>query len=456
MSMTLDRPIKFTDWPRFQTYASRIHYLDSYSDEGDHYSIDLYPSPECLKALVLAKPSNIVSFCPRMHCLNWVGLMEQHSEMAFECMPLFMGAATHEVTFSLDGLSTAGLSLVQSILYNFSGLRCITIHSNDLANKPAVENALTELLSCGKDLCEVSLPYSPLSQPVAEHLAGFEHLRGLTVTLDERIFSTQASGFCALKRLEVDCTTFRAISSLIRMLKSPLETATFQVNDGVLEPQELARTFEMMKLHILHPHLRSIHVAACRSRIEPQGAFIGENVLQPLLVFSNLSLIDLYITAPMELGDTIVREMASAWPRLSVLILSSGGYFLKSSITLVGLIPLFRLPHIHHISIAIKNSTIDPAADLASLKTQKSKLRLLDLQNSIIDEVGPVAALLSKFAPNLRRILSWGQTVSDNAGMNPESAKKYRQRWTEVARLVPVIAAVRREERAAALAGLVS
>ncbi|KAF7978625.1 hypothetical protein HWV62_45112 [Athelia sp. TMB] len=454
--LILDRPIKSTDWSRFQTYASRIHYLDRDSDEALHFPIDLCLSPEYLKALVFAKPSNVASFCPRMHCLNWDSLMEVNSEMAFECMPLFMGAATQEVTFSLDGLRTAGLSLAQSILYNFPGLRCITIQSDRRTNKPAVEDALTELVSHGMDLREVSVPNSPLPQPVAEHLAGFEHLQRLTVMVDERILSTQASGFRALKYLKVSSKTFRAIPSLVQMLISPLETAMFQVCDGVLEPQELARTFEMMKLHSLHPHLRSIRVSAFRSRVEPRGAVIGENVLQHLLVFSNLSDIRLYTTAPMELSNTIVQEMASAWPQLSLLILSEVGCFQGSSITLAGLIPLFCLPRINSISIAIGDSTIDPDATLAFSQTQEGTLRWLNLQDSIIDEIGPVAALLSKFAPNLEYIHSWNKTATDNARVDPQSAKEYRRRWTEVARLVPVIAAVRQEERAAVLAAVAS
>ncbi|KAF7973485.1 hypothetical protein HWV62_15098 [Athelia sp. TMB] len=432
-----NRPIKPTDWSRFQTYSTRIHHF--ICDE----SYDEFPSHEGLQALVCAKPPNIVSFFSSVQRLDWHRLVKPSDE-AFQCMPFFMSAATQRITFTLDGLGETGMSLVRSILYNFPGVRHVDIQGFHDRNRSETEDALSELFSHGQDLCDVKIGGS-LPQIILKHLAGFEHLKRLAIGVNDNSLSTQVSGFHALENLRVFSKTFRITSRLIPMLKSPLDTVYLAILCGVEEPQELANIFELMKLHLSHPHLRKLTIRTCHSSLEPPGTHIDHKALQHLFVFSNLSHVELLVEAPMCFNNTTVLEMVSAWPQLSCLILGLRGRIRKASITPAGLIPLFCLPRLIKISIAIDGLTIDASPQHTTSRTHISVLRSLDLQNSAISEAEPMAAFLSKFAPNLKDIRSWGHNGVYGSWATRELTEEYKRRWKEVARLVPLFAAAQEE-----------
>lgn len=300
----------------------------------------------------------------------------------------------------------------------------------------------------------------PLSRLVAEHLAGLDHLKKLSVTVDHHISSTKTTGFHALVCLCLSSSTCQWMSFAVRMLTSPpLENVQLHIRGSVPVPGELADTFEAMKLHCSHSNLRNLSAVSLYERPESPSA-IDQTTIQPLLAFSNLSVLELrFKNVPFRMGNQIVREMATSWPRLRVLVLGSyntGGWFLSSEITPSGLVPLLRLPCLTMLSISINASAVDVTEDVTAPEPTEvnTKLRYLNLQDSIIDDATRVAAFLSKFTPNLKTITSWDNQTPQNAGISSRLAKEYETRWEEVARLVPVFAAVREEERARGAASL--
>ncbi|KAF7973486.1 hypothetical protein HWV62_15100 [Athelia sp. TMB] len=439
--LRLNRPIKPTDWSRFQTYAARIHHFI------DDRLLNESPGTDCLQALVCAKPPNVATFFPHVHSLDWNYLVGPSDEV-FQCMPFFMSAATKKISFSLGSLRTTGLSLAQSILHNFPGVRHLDICGLHAINRPPIEDALSELFSHGQGLCDVKVDCF-LLPPTIKHLAGFKHLKRLEMIVDDRGVSTQVSGFRVLECLRVSGETFRIISGLIAMLQSPLETVFLTTIGGVVKPQELAGTFELMSIHCSHAHLRTLTVQTLVTSLEPPDACIDHRVLQHLFVFFNLSHVELLIDAPVSLDNKTVRQMAAAWPQLSHLTLGGDGWFRRTSITPAGLIPLFYLPRLTTLSISIDASTIDGASQPVPTQIIRGALRSLDLQYSIINDAGPMAAFLSKFAPNLEDIQAWADDWTQTVGVSEELAQEYQSRWKEVARLVPLFVAVREEERGA-------
>lgn len=413
---------------------------------------DEYPGAECLQALLGAKPPEIVTFCPHMHSIDWARLWEP-SEEAFQCMPLFMSPATEKVTFSLMDLKTIGLSLMQALFHNFPGLQHVEILGISTRQQTAVDKALSEMFSHGQALCSIRMSAS-LTQTIAESLTGLAHLNLLEAKLDDRSVFAQSSRFRALTSLEVRSETFRATSNFLCMLASPLETARFRLWEGVLEPDELTRTFEVMKLHCSHPHLSGLNIFTLDSRVEPPGSCINDGVLRPLLVFSNLSRLELHLTARTDISNSFLREMASAWPRLSTLVLNTTGWLQKSSITPAGLIPLLGLPCLTIISIAIDASIIDSTAQPAIDGTVTGALIHMMLQDSAVEDnnIRPMAIFLAKFAPNLKGIDSWNDDIAPSTNDSMEVRKKYRKRWEQIAHLVRDLIAASEQEKTEATA----
>lgn len=299
----------------------------------------------------------------------------------------------------------------------------------------------------------------PLSKLAAERLARLDQLKMLSVTVDHRISSANTNGFHALVWLSISSSACQWMSSAMRMLSfSPLEKVQLYIQGGVPVPGELADTFEAMKLHCSHSHLQKLIAVSVHEPLEPPRA-IDDTVMQPLLAFSNLSVLEFrFNNVPFRMSNQIIREMANSWPRLRTLILGSyhtGGWGLGcSEITPAGLIPLLLLPCLTVLSISINASTVDVEEDIATPGPTKvnTNLESLNLQDSIISDAAQMhmAEFLSKFTPNLKTISSWDNHSTQNAGIFSELAKG----WKEVARLVPVFVAAREEERSRGTASL--
>ena len=74
------------------------------------------------------------------------------------------------------------------------------------------------------------------------------------------------------------------------------------------------------------------------------GEFIiGGSILEPLLSFPNLTVVELDLPCVFDIGDGQVRAMAEAWPRLRRLQLGAlVGWHLSSSVTCTGILSLVR------------------------------------------------------------------------------------------------------------------
>ena len=371
-------------------------------------------------------------------------------------IPVFMGAASTQITFGMTGLDLPALSLVQSLLYRFPSIREITITnlSPDMSDlQPSlVSEALSHLFSHCQGLQAAEFSGGPLPLGVVEHLAN-SGLKKLLAILDDSIITSQASGYHALEHLQIYSHKLQTISSFIRMLHSPLRNATFILDKSTgiaLAPVELTHMFDTMKMHCSLPDLRTLIVSAQYMKLEPR-TLIDESVLRPLLAFRNLSSVELSVEGPIHLGNAMIVEMAAAWPRLSSLQLGSSTWTQKSSVTLTGLLPLLELPELSKLWIAVDTSFIDPEFAACPQKIN-TKLRFIDFLDSIVEDAELTAAWLSHHVHNIDTILGWEAEVMyirSFDGITSEMATEYREMWDDVARRVR-IANIKKKERARA------
>ncbi|KAJ3478849.1 hypothetical protein NLI96_g9473 [Meripilus lineatus] len=112
------------------------------------------------------------------------------------------------------------------------------------------------------------------------------------------------------------------------------------------------------------------------------------------------------------LGDQALETIALAWPNLRSLDLRDN--YRSKPTTLLGLVPLVKhCPDLVSLSVSIsfRQPSIAPT-DLAGIRCSNPHLDYLHFQDSIINELecDPVASLLSRLFPNLRRIrlYEWG------------------------------------------------
>lgn len=182
----------------------------------------------------------------------------------------------------------------------------------------------------------------------------------------------------------------------------------------------LEQTFYAIGQHCSHLHLKDLKVQPkyphCHS------SFIEAAALKPLLAFRNLSSLYLELKNPFRIGNQAVREMVSAWPQHTSLIIGVQGWSEASSITPAGLVHLLHLPHLHTLSFTMDASKVDVdfISDSANALPNNTVIRSLDLQNSIINDVEAMTMLLSIVTPNVQNILAY----------------PHQDRWSEVMVLV--------------------
>ena len=93
----------------------------------------------------------------------------------------------------------------------------ISAFFGELADPLAAE-ALPDFFSHGQALRRAEIVNITLSEPVAQYLAGFEHLAWLSVFLDHRWSPSQISGFQALVDLNIHQKNMKLLSGCLSCL----------------------------------------------------------------------------------------------------------------------------------------------------------------------------------------------------------------------------------------------
>lgn len=384
----------------------------------------------------------MLSLCPRVRSLDWDMMAMRHSETLY--MPLFMGLDTIKITFSLKGMGASHLSVLQSIPRDFPMLQHIVI-LDDVDDK-RFGDALSEFLSNNKELH--TLLSGTLPPRVVQHLVDLPNLHFVAMRITRCFPSSQSLGFAQLGKLCLHSTSISTTTSLFNMMASPLRQFILHMTDTVIRSSELTNLFQAMCVHCSHPTLEHVHFDMAQAESE-LGLFFDESILKPLLSFVNLQAVKLYSPRPFQIGNEMIREISAAWPQLRLLTVNSTDPVNSSQITPAGLIPLLCLTHLRSLSIIVNASIVDytlqPSPGACTINTA---LTHLELQNSTVENSASVAAFLSAFLPRLNKITSW----DSEQVVNTVEGKKYRARWDEVARLVPIIAEVRQVERSAVVA----
>lgn len=134
-----------------------------------------------------------------------------------------------------------------------------------------------------------------------------------------------------------------------------------------------------------------------------QEIVINGSILAPLLIFTNLTVLELDIRCAFDLGDPEIMSMADAWPRLRRLQLGSLlGWHLPSRITYDGFLHLLlKCPDLEYLAFAL-----DPASNIPSnIKTGhiNKKITYLYVGDSKIEPYNgfePIGKLLATVLPN--------------------------------------------------------
>ena len=159
--------------------------------------------------------------------------------------------------------------------------------------------------------------------------------------------------------------------------------------------------------------------------------------ISPLLHFQNISEFDCGGTN-LDLGDDDVIRIAKAWPRLKTFMIDSSPNPSKPRSTLHALATLaMHCPELEFLVISIDATIVIDYEDKGQPGKGRfdSRLRKLNVGHSPIDDPDRVAAFIADIFPNVTKM-----------SVACESHAVNKQKWKEVERMLPVLAASRRQE----------
>lgn len=381
---------------------------------------------------------------PNIRTLDWcMALFNTTNDEIFAYLPLFMGPNTKRLSIFSRGLSFSSFSLLKSLPRAFPGITHFTF------NFPLVG----DIMSISHiDYAQWGLQSLRTSEVLPRHvIMGLSNtsLRALTAMIggsdwDNLSETAELGGFACMEELCITSISMKACTSLMGiMAMSPLSTLDVTIIEiAIPQSSNFAKFIRVISTHGSLTTLRFKH----RSGMVARSLVVNEHTLTPLLLLNNLVYVHINVAA-IGFGNRMVRKMANAWPKLVSLDLCEGGWAGESQITLAGLLPLIKLPALRELSIPINASVVDYTLGALPVDTPSTNLLQLRLHDSIIEDPFAVAAFLSDLFPNLITINAWETDVIASIAISQEAKQQYAARWKEVARLVPLLVKVRRQER---------
>lgn len=169
--------------------------------------------------------------------------------------------------------------------------------------------------------------------------------------------------------------------------------------------------------------------------------WITSSQIRPLLLFSNLTVVQLSTPRGFSLDDTTVADMARAWPHLQTLNLFASDYHthIPSTLPLSALLHFARhCPKLSELTLSLDGATPVPKWGTEQTETERVQqwhLERLYVHFSPIAAPPAVAVFLSSIFPTLKVV-----------GSSHRTDRVPHKHWNEVHMALPALRAARAEE----------
>ena len=236
---------------------------------------------------------------------------------------------------------------------------------------------------------------------------------------------------------DVDCF----LHVLKRMFCTPLVELDLRVV-GASREFQCIELFSILPNGISHDTLAIVSIQGLVQDDSEHPVPTRFQIMSPLLQFRRISHLvygGLAGGSALGLDDNDVACIAQAWPCLTAFSIRPTISIVPSRLTLRALIPFVKYcPKLETLSMKINATIIDDYEEKPGKDLYGGRFEKFFLSDSPIDDLARVAAFLSDIFPNVREIYSTAMSKRDVVVLMPK--------WDEVGRLIPVFAAVWRQE----------
>ncbi|KAI0919402.1 hypothetical protein AcV7_006150 [Taiwanofungus camphoratus] len=340
----LARPLVPSDWTRFQTYASRIKRLGymnfEYAEQELENMVMLCDWPprfgvdrSILEALRLYHPTRVV--LPNLRELRWYT-----EEMDIAYAPVFLTpnltsfalvVSRSHVTSVDPALHGQIVSILTSLADMCPSLREFEMNGTEPDEQHRfISEALQVLANTLPSLETFYVHYQTWPKDFTTYLSRMPYLRKVSFGSDYDPFLSNPTGFPPFASLCVLCLTVPEMQSSIQLIQA-MQTCRLKAI--------CIQTIVTPSASLVHKFLVLLHDRCSHSTLQiikfppgdtmpPEESAIDYGILEPLLSFPNLQVVWFSFRLAMNLDNTAIIKMASAWRSLVTLIL--GTYWVKT------------------------------------------------------------------------------------------------------------------------------
>ncbi|KAJ7457447.1 hypothetical protein FB451DRAFT_1142682 [Mycena latifolia] len=442
------------DWEIPLGYARRIQEL-RFNPIGLTYP---FPDVDTLDTISSSLPQGYL--CPNLRSITW----EPSDDVSFPYIRLFLGPKVTSAYFSLPGSIVSNISLLPNLTLRYPELKSLRIQG-------IVESALLRRASSAivLDLNRIEyLAVDALDRPALDHLSRLPGLKSLNIRIPQVTDlgppppSRSHYSFPALRTIQFSSTTIEFAIEFVNLL-SDCRLEEINVGTDVLATKATTgELYTALANRLSHSPLDWLWIGNVDEGITATPApslgtvanyVINGHTLAALFCFTNLTTVGLEPPVGFGIDDITAWDMARAWPKIRSLKLASAtDLHHPTSMTLHGLRAFAQhCRDLTWLSITVDASTVPPFDNSPETRISQRQLSSFDVGASLISDPPTVARFMSGLFPALVEISTvraWRWDEPDEYDDEEEAAQRARHaQWNQVEVLVPIIAAIREEER---------
>ena len=429
-----------SDLERFEIAAARVHILTHGDIVAANDKVYWQLDANIFRSLACAGQGR-AKLLPRLRQLTWTVLNDD----VYPYILMFLSPNIRDLDILMATGKTASDSMRFSLLTSLAS-QCPSVHSAALHTQGNTliswrtlfsrhSSGACSLFTLWTGLESLSLQNLDLG-PLTDVLVGLPALTKLTLISCQTAGSSSRNcikGFCKLQDLFLlDCNFDSCLHVLKCMYNTPLSCINIRVM-GTPHQLQWAELFNELKNSILQDDLSIMSISSwADDRNDP----LSFQTISPLLSFQRITQFRLYGLCALDLGDGDIMRVAKAWPRLQVFkICPSGTRPAPSRSTVHALVSFAKYCHrLENLALTIDATAVSNYEEKPGKGICSTRLRELGVHDSPINNPGRVAAFISDVFPNVGRL---------KVSVTSEDQKR---KWKEVEKLIPVFAAVRRQE----------
>ncbi|KAF8550848.1 hypothetical protein OG21DRAFT_363791 [Imleria badia] len=388
-------------WMTFREYSARTRSLYMCMIDDLPY-FDRFPC--------LSNPPDPNSFFPNLRTIAWYP--DNHLTM-LPFLRLLCGPALTSLSaeFATD---PASLAVVRALGILCPKITDISISASSETLSDDLANALSTSIGHWKDLKHVSC--DDLTVSALEHLTQARNLESLTACASARLSSfsqtlgAQELSFPRLQHLHLYTgllSTTTACLGGLRLALKEFRLDLFDAEEVFSGLSCLRDLFTTLAEACLHACLARLYLCVIHPDFPSPNSVVTIRDIRPLFSFAHLRVVSVEGLSTFTVDDDDIAEMASAWPDIEELALSTCvDHPVASMPTFLSFIRLIRsCPKLRALSLVIDTTQlVIPPFDTVGRDVRSDVLEELCLGNSPITLPLTVAHVLHKLYPALKQV----------------------------------------------------